>query len=202
MIFDWKNKEEALKNGIEEKGDFSVIEPMVKSIGGVIENHTFCNFENLTFEEGAAVRNCIIEECGTVSFEDSKITNCEFYKTELIFTRDCDFEECNFSNIVADGGMAISLEDGNIRNCKFDNITLLENSYVVDGVGDCWIEECNFSNIRTSREDKEIIICEETVGKIFKKKKQFCIVDEDSCTGLNCIADLDGAIEIGSFDLM
>ena len=62
------------------------------------------------------------------------------------------------------------------------------------------IEHSSFSNIRTSREDKEIIICEQTVGKIFKKKKQFCIVDEDSCTGLNCITDLDGAIKIGGFD--
>ena len=41
------------------------------------------------------------------------------------------------------------------------------------------IESCRFENIRTDREDRVIIYCEETVGGIIKKKKQFYVVVEE-----------------------
>ena len=59
-------------------------------------------------------------------------------------------------------------------------------------MGDVWVESCSFENICTDRKDRERFLCEETVGKIFKKKVQFSIVDQASCKGLagvRCTAD-------------
>ena len=56
-----------------------------------------------------------------------------------------------------------------------------------------------FKYIRKDRNDKELFICEENVGKIFKRKKRYTIVDEESCTGLEWITGLNGVVEIGSF---
>lgn len=202
MIFDWKNnKQEALKNGICEEQIFSVTRIVMKATDGVVAHHTFRNFEKLEFEEGTRIEDCVFEDCGDITFDECKVDDCSFSRIETIFSARSNFTNSQFKELVCDNDMIISLEDSEISHCSFDDVELREDSYLCDGVGTSWIEHSSFSNIRTSREDKEIIICEETVGKIFKKKKQFCIVDEDSCTGLNCIAGLDGAIEIGSFDL-
>lgn len=59
-------------------------------------------------------------------------------------------------------------------------------------MGDVRVESCSFENICTERKDRELFFFEETVGKIFKKKVQFSIVDEASCKGLDgvrCTAD-------------
>lgn len=185
MIFDFKNnKAEALANGIVEKEYFSVIEPTMVVEGGVVSGHIFRNFDSLTFEEDVLIENCIFEDCGTIDFENDKVINCEFHKTGLVFTRYTEFDGCEFSHIVAEGGQVISLEEGLVRNCKFDDITLLNDSYVCDGVGKPWIERCTFGRISTSRRDGEIIFCENTEGKIFKRKKICNIIDEASCTGL------------------
>lgn len=71
--------------------------------------------------------------------------------------------------------------------CTFKDVELTNEAYLVNGVGDVWIESCSFENISTDREDRELFFCEETVGKIFKKKVQFQIADTDSCKGLDKI---------------
>ncbi len=202
MIFDWKNsKEEALANGIYEKEIFTTIYIMMKATNKVVAHHTFRNFEKLEFEEGTLIEDCVFEDCGTITFDECRIENCSFARIDTIFSTRSNFTNSNFRELVCENDMVISLEDSEISHCSFEDVELREDSYLCDGVGTSWIEHSSFSNIRTSREDKEIIICEETVGKNFKRKKQFCIIDEDTCTGLACIAGLDGAIEIGHFDL-
>lgn len=202
MIFDLKNnKQEAMKNGICEEQIFSVTRFVMKATDGIVAHHTFRNFEKLEFEEGTRIEDCVFEDCGDISFDECKINACCFSRINAIFSVRSNFTNSQFKELVCDNDMIISLEDSEISHCSFYDVELREDSYICDGVGTSWIEHSSFSRIRTSREDKEIIICEETVGKIFKKKKQFCIVDEDSCTGLDCIADLDGNIEIGSFNL-
>lgn len=202
MVYDWKNnKDDALKNGIYEKKIYSVVRITMAAENKVVAHHTFRNFEHLDFEEGTLIEDCIFENCGSISFDECRIDGCTFTHVDTIFTVHSNITNSQFKELVCDNDMIISLEDSEISYCNFDDIELCNDSYLCDGVGTSLIEHSSFSHIRTSREDKEIIICEETVGKIFKKKKQFCIVDQDSCTGLNCIADLDGAIEIGHFKL-
>lgn len=202
MIFDWKNnKDDALQNGISEKQIFSTTRITMCPKNKVVSNHTFRNFEQLEFEEGTLVKDCVFEDCGDITFDECRIDNCIFKNITTIFSVRSNFTNSEFRELICDNDMIISLEDSEISHCNFYEVELREDSYLCDGVGTSWIEYSKFSHIRTSREDKEIIICEETIGKIFKRKKQFCIIDEDTCTGLECIADLDGSIEIGSFDL-
>ena len=192
MIFDWKNnKEEALANGVYEKNILSVGLVMMKATKNVVAHHTFCNFEKLEFEEGTLIEDCIFEDCGTITFNECRIENCSFARIELIYSTDDCFSNSKFSELVCDDDTILALENTEITHCSFDDVELREDSYLCDGVGTSWIEHSSFSNIRTGRDDKEIIICEETVGKIFKRKEQFCIVDEETCIGLDCILGLD-----------
>ena len=186
MVFDWNKKEEAIAMGIVER-DVFIIEPTMQSEDGVVSGHTFRNFDNIYFEEEDVIENCIFENCKTVSFENNVVKNCKFYATPFIFTRGTEFIDCEFEHIEANGGMLISLEDGEIRRCTFRDITLTGNSYVCDGVGSCWVEQCHFENIRTDRADGQVVFCENEVGKIFKRKQVQNILHEASCTGLEDI---------------
>lgn len=202
MIFDWKsNKDDALQNGNSEKQIFSTTQVTMCSKNKVVSNHTFRNFDKLEFEEGMLIKDCVFEDCGNITFDECRIDNCTFKNISTIFSVRSNFTNSEFRELICDNDMIISLEDSEISHCSFYKVELREDSYLCDGVGTSWIEHSKFSHIRTSREDKEIIICEETVGKIFKRKKQFCIIDEQTCTGLECIVNLDENIEIGSFDL-
>lgn len=202
MIFDWKNnKEEALANGICEEDIFSVVRVVMKSPNGEVSHQTFRNFCKLEFEEGTRIVDCVFEDCGDITFDECTIEGCSFKHIDTIFLTRSSVTGSRFHELVCDNDLIISLEDTTLSGCEFEDVVLCNDSYLCDGVGTSWIEGCKFVYIRTSREDKEIIHCEETVGKIFKRKKQFNIVDADTCTGLDCVADLDGAIVIGSFTL-
>ena len=190
MVFDWKNnKEEALANGICEVQIFSNTRIVMKTPNTVVSHHTFRNFDKLAFEEGTLIIDCVFEDCGSIAFDECRIDSCSFVRIDNIFSARSHFTNSKFKELACENDMIISLEDSEISHCSFENVELREDSYLCDGVGTSWIEYSDFSNIRTSREDKEIVICEETVGKIFKRKQQFDIVD-DTCTGLDCIAFL------------
>jgi hypothetical protein len=196
MVFDWiNNREEALRNGIEER-DLFAIEPTMTTKDGVVKNHTFRNFDTLTFDENVKIEDCVFEDCRIITIDTCSVNRCEFVNSGVIFLRDAEVIESTFKDSISDADTLVSLEDSIIRGCTFQNIKLLNDSYLCDGVGNSWIESTCFNNISTGRQDCEIINCEETVGKLFKRTKKFCIIDESSCKGLeqvNCI-DSDGSL--------
>lgn len=188
MVFDWKNnKEEALANGIKRVETFGQTQVVMTSVNGAVEGHTFRNFPELEFEDGAIITGCTFEDCGTISAYECNFHRCTFRRVEFVFSVRSKIINSKFCELICDNDMLISLEDSELKHCTFDDIELRGDSYLCDGVGDSWIKAGRFSNIRTSRADKEIANCEETVGKVFKKKKKFCIIEEDSCTGLDSI---------------
>ena len=192
MVFDWKNnKEEALANGIYEKTDFSTVKVMMSATGKVVAHHTFRNFEKLAFEEGTLIVDCRFEDCGTIDLDACRIENCSFTRTDMIFVIQSNVTNSKFQELVCHDELVIGLEDSQISYCSFEDVELREDSYLCSAVGACGIDNSSFSNIRTSREDKEIVICEEMVGKLFKRKKRFCIVDEATCRGFSQIASLE-----------
>lgn len=187
MIFDWKNnKEEALVSGIFEEFTISFCRTyiVVKTVDKVIAHHTFRNFEKLAFEKGTVIEGCVFEDCDAITFGKCKIENCAFSRIDTIFSSQSNFTDCKFQELVCDNGEIIVLEDSEISHCSFENVELREGAYLCDGTSDSWIDHTAFSDVRTDREDREIIICEEKAGMIIKRKKRFCIVDEDTCTGL------------------
>ncbi len=186
MIYDWKtNKEEAIENGICEKEFFGITCVIPDPDTGVVNGHTFKNFPKLEFAPGTLVTDCTFESCQDLTFDECRINNCIFNNTEFLFCRDSNFTNCRFSDSSCADDVLISIEDCKISHCGFSDIRLENDVYMIDGVGDCHISHCDFSNILTTREDREIIISEETKGTIFKRKVRYFITDEDTCKGLD-----------------
>ena len=191
MIFDWKNnKDEALANGIYERTILSVTDLMMGTADKLVAHHTFRNFDKLEFEEGTLILNCTFEDCGDITFDECRIESCTFARLNTVFFIRCGVTNSTFRELVCDNDMVVSLEDAEVSHCTFEDVELREGAYLCDGVGSSWIQHSRFSDVRTDREDKEIIICEETTGRIFKQTRRICIVDEDTCTGLDAVTGL------------
>lgn len=189
MVFDWKeNKDEALRNGICEEQIFSKTNIVMKAENGRVENHTFRNFPKLEFKPDTLVENCVFEDCGDITFDRCKVNGCVFQRIETIFGDNSTFSKSKFQEIFCDNDLIISLEDGEISHCVFEDIELRNDAYLCVGYGNPWVEYCVFNRISTTRADRELFHCEDTVGKFFKMKKEYCIVDEETCEGLPTIS--------------
>ena len=189
MVFDWKeNKNEALRNGICEEQIFSKTNIVMKAENGRVENHTFRNFPKLEFKPDTLVENCVFEDCGDVTFDRCKVNGCVFQRFETVFGDNSTLTDSKFQEILCDNDLIISLEDGEISHCVFEDIELRNDAYLCVGYGNPWVEYCVFNRISTTRADRELFHCEDTVGKFFKMKKEYCIVDEETCEGLPTIS--------------
>lgn len=145
---------------------------------------TFRNYPMLRVQD-LSLEDCVFENCHTVCFSDCKVDRCRFYGIETVFTDGTPIEGCDFEHLRCDNDCILGLESSEVSFCTFKDVELTNEAYLINGTGDVWIESCSFENISTDRKDRELFICEETVGKIFKKKVQFCIADTDSCSGLD-----------------
>ena len=150
-----------------------------KITGITFKGYPMLRIDDLTLED------CVFEDCHTVCFSDCKVNNCQFYGAETIYADRTPIDGCDFEHLRCDNDCVLCLEDSEVSFCTFKDVELTNEAYLVDGVGDVWIESCSFENISTDRKDRELFFCEETVGKIFKKKVQFCIADTSSCSGLD-----------------
>lgn len=155
----------------------------VKSGSAKVNGITFRDYPVLRIDD-LLVKNCTFENCNTVYFSDCKVEDCAFCGVQTIYADRTPLAGSDFTNLRCDNDCVLCLEDSNMSFCTFKNVELTNEAYLISGVGDVWIENCNFENIRTDRTDRELFFCEETVGKIFKKKVLFCITDTASCKGL------------------
>ena len=144
---------------------------------------TFRGYPMLRMDD-LVLEDCSFENCGTVYFSDCKVSNCRFCGIETVYADRTPIDGCDFEHLRCDNDCVLCLEDSKISHCAFKDVELTDEAYLVNGAGDVWIESCSFENISTDRADRELFFCEETVGKIFKKKVQFCIADTSSCSGL------------------
>lgn len=145
---------------------------------------TFTDYPMLRIDD-VTIEDCIFENCHTVYFSDCKVNNCRFYGLETVYADRAPIDGCSFEHLRCDFDCVLCLEDSEVSYCTFKDVELSNEAYLVSGVGDVWIESCSFENISTDRKDRELFFCEETVGKIFKKKVQFQIADTASCSGLD-----------------
>lgn len=155
-------------------------------VGMEVYHATFRNFPVLRIEN-LKLEDCIFENCNTVYLTDCDASGCSFSGIDTLYADNTPLSNCAFTHLRCDNDCILCLEDSQISFCSFEDIELVNGAYLTNGVGDSWIETCRFEDVRTDREDRVIIFCEETVGRIIKRKKQFCIVDEESCTGLDQI---------------
>ena len=144
----------------------------------------FCGYPMLRIDD-LSLEDCVFENCNSVYFSDCKVHNCQFYGVETVYADRTPIGGCDFEHLRCDNDCVLCLEDSEVSFCTFKDVELTNKAHLVNGVGDVWIESCSFENIRTDREDRELFLCEEMIGKIFKKKVQFCIADAASCSGLD-----------------
>lgn len=152
-----------------------------------LQNHVFKGYPRITITAAQAVTGSTFENCGTIAVEDEAITNCKFINIETLSVTNADVENCEFHKISCDQHTVICLEDGIITGCLFKDITLTNDAWLCDAVGDVSVDHCRFENIATERADGELFHCEEEHGFLFKKTKCFDIVDDSTCIGLDDI---------------
>lgn len=145
---------------------------------------TFRNFPMLRIDD-LCLEGCSFENCHTVYLTDCTTHNCIFSGTQTIYADRTPISDSTFRQLICANDTAICLEDSEISGCTFRDVNLTNLSYLIRGVGDVWLQRCCFENIRTDRPDRELFFCEKTVGRIFKQQVQLCIVDTESCTGLD-----------------
>lgn len=205
----WDTKFKHLENCIVEGGKI-VCESMYKTkfIGADkvhAEKVAFSIFENCNkilidySDKGHGVETSRFIDCRTIIIVDTGVEDCMFSNFEILHLTDAIVKNCLVENIICKNDCVISMEDGEMSNVSFDNIELCNGAYLIEGYGEPWVEDSVFLNIRTSREDRELFHQEETNGLSIKKKKEYCFVDENSCSGLNLVMDLDGNIDFQSF---
>ncbi len=132
------------------------------------------------------LKDCIFSHCVHVSLEDCSAEHCEFSRVDTVFLDNTQVLDSAFRHIrCSQGGFAISMEDSTLSDCVFSDITLENGCYLADGVGECLVENCCFEQVSTDREDGELFVCEETTGKLLRRKRRYDMVDRDSCTGLH-----------------
>ena len=151
------------------------------------------------YDEGYKAEACQFFHCSEISINYAAVEDCIFNDFEILFLTGTCIHNCLFSEITCNNDCAISMEDGEISESCFEHIKLLNDSYLIDGIGDAYVNESVFADIRTERDDREIFRMEEERGFIIKKTKEFSFVDEDTCRGLDLITDLDGNIDMTRF---
>ena len=147
--------------------------------GIVFRGYPMLRMDDLTVE------NCTFENCNTVCFDDCKVNNCRFYGVETVYADRTHIDGCDFEHLRCDNDCVLCLEDSEVSFCTFKDVKLTNEAHLINGTSDVWVESCSFEDVSTDREDRELFFCEETVGKIFKKKVQLRIVDTSSCNGLD-----------------
>lgn len=163
--------------------------------GSKVSHATFRNYPNLQVD-GLCLEECVFENCHTVNLSDCKVENCRFDSLDTLYANSTQLSGCEFVHLRCDDDCVLSLEDSEVSYCSFSDVKLINESHLISGVGDVWVESCSFENVCTDRDDRELFYCEGTVGKIFKKKVQLCMVDESSCSGLDkvkCTGDAEDA---------
>ena len=153
---------------------------------------TFVGYPVLQIED-LYLEDCVFENCRIVNFTDCKVDRCRFDGVETVYADASPLAGCDFENLRCSDDCVLSLSDSDVSFCNFKNVELVNEAYLVNGTGDVWIKSCSFENVSTDRKDRDLFFCEETVGKIFKKKVQFCIADLDSCKGLEQVVCTAGA---------
>lgn len=166
-----------------------------------IQDHCIVqNFPSLKVKN-AHLNDCIFVNCGQLTLEEGTAVRCVFAETDTIFLDNTKVYDSVFRDLSCDhGGFIIGMEDSSLSGCQFVDITLYNDNYLADGIGDCLIETCCFERIRTDREDNELFTCSETTGTIIRRRHEYDMVDRDSCSGLDDAETLPDATFMGDFE--
>ena len=177
----FENQDITLKVSIHAKGKLWFKHCVIRTEDEVAISG--CIFEDCSFIKCATLESCIFLHCRMITASDGGILHCKFDQVNKVYSYG-DISHCQFANISCDQDTVITLEDGTISYCTFDGVDLRNGAYLIEATGDVWIEYSDFKNCHTDRMDGELIHCEEVSGRIVKKRKEFDIVDNSTCTGI------------------
>lgn len=157
----------------------------ISNVNATINN---CVFEGCKID-CAGLTNCTLVDC-TVFAYDAGITNCKIENPDTISVTRCAMTGCSLSNVSCNIEGVVFLEDSKIIDCTFTDVDLHNDSYLIMGIDDCSVSNCQFKHCYTERDDLQIIYCETTIGKLFKRRKEHNIV-APNCEGLDAVKRYD-----------
>lgn len=144
-----------------------------------ISDVLFLNFPSLKVT-GLHFANCEFAFCEKLDLNQCNLLECKFREIGEIVADECEFLRCEFVELYTDINPLLEIWDTKLRQCRFRNIVVWEETYLCDADPNSRVEECKFENCRTDRVDLELFLCEETTGGLFKRKKQYDILDTAS----------------------
>ena len=182
VIIDWNDgRDELLKKGMSVTETYSGEEWNLE-----LQDHCVVRNFPAVYVKNARLTDCIFENCSKVTLSEGTAVRCVITQADVVYLDNLRMYDSTFRDIACcTGGLLISLEDSVLCGCSFRNVELKNDVYLADGVGDCLVEKCSFENVTTDRDDGELFRCEETVGKVFKRVREYDMVDRNSCVGLN-----------------
>ena len=202
MIINWKtDKETARKHGIDYRVATPMfghaydtrtgrkIEPQLKNIvfksdDDIVEDYVFLNFPELSFTN-LILRNCTFENCNNISVEEGKVVACTFKNTTGICFTETDVKKSAFCDVSFDDMQLIEITDANITQCTFANIEVEdEDAIICDAIGDVEVDHCHFENITADKDIPDLFMYIGVEG-VFKRRVEYSVLDEDSCTGID-----------------
>jgi len=181
-IIDWNDgREKLLANGVSVQKTFGEEE-------WVLERQEKClvrNFPRIVVKNAHLI-DCMFENCDTVKLEEGTAVRCVFSKDRTIWLDDMKVYDCEFRDLhTSEKGSIIDMEDSTVSGCHFCDIRVEDDNYLIDGIGDCTVEKCDFERVRSRRGDGALFFCQEFVGKLFRRLREYDMVDRDSCSGLD-----------------
>lgn len=181
------------KGGLTESGVGLKLENgILRAQVGYVSDLQFRNFPKMK-ATGLHFVNCGFESCSKLDFTECDLVECSFRETTEIVADECKFVQCNFSDICTSDFAPLEIWDTKLQRCRFRNIELREENYLCDANPGCQVEECMFEGCWTDRVDLELFLCEESVGGLIKRKKQYNILDDvterNALQGCNWLQD-------------
>lgn len=139
----------------------------------------FLNFPKTTIT-GLHFTNCTFVNCEKLVLNQCDLLECTFREIGEIVADECQFTQCEFTDLHTDINPLLEIWDTTLRCCAFRNIVVQDETYLCDSNPDSRVENCKFEKCWTDRDDYELFICEEITGSLFKRKKQYNILDDVS----------------------
>lgn len=137
------------------------------------------------------IARCTFTDCYAVTVEDGSLEDSGFAGLSTLYLVRTAAENCVFQRSEVERQALISMEDSTVSRCTFENILLKNDARFCDAIGDCSVEECRFSNCCAENCARDLFHGEETTGRFHRKAVNYSLVDEDSCSGLDEIREMD-----------
>ncbi len=122
-----------------------------------VEFLTFRNFPQLHINSNQML-DCNFENCEIIYFSNDHYGHCgcRFRNVKKLFCSSKFLKRCEFSDVECENTALIELNNCYCSSCKFENIRLLGETYLINGNGHSWGYGIRLNNITYERQDRQL----------------------------------------------